>query len=54
VTLSKGLVMGIAPVQATVTAAAQAIVSNGVGIGVGVAPPDGPIDIDAPTVDAGD
>jgi hypothetical protein len=54
VTVSKGLVMGIAPGQATVTAAAQAIVSNGVGIGVGVAPPDGPIDIDAPTVDAGD
>jgi hypothetical protein len=43
VTVSKGLVMGISPGQATVTAAAQAIVSNGVGIGVGVAPPDGPI-----------
>jgi hypothetical protein len=43
---------GVNPGQATVTAAAQAIVSNGVGIGVGVAPPDGS-EIDAPLVDAG-
>jgi uncharacterized protein YjdB len=52
VTVAKGTVTGVAAGHATVTAAAQAIMSNGVGVGVGMPPPDGP-DIDAPIVDAG-
>ena len=52
VTVSKGTVTGVAPGHATVTAASQAIVSSGVGVGVGMPPPDAP-DIDAPIVDAG-
>ena len=52
VTVSKGTVTGVAPGHATVSAAAQSIMSNGVGVGVGMPPPDAP-DIDAPIVDAG-
>src|SRR5206468_1953394 len=52
VTVDKGLVTGVTFGQATVNAAAQAILSNGVKVTVGSGPPvDAPVD--GPELDAG-